>query len=263
MLVSEFARICDALWPPAGADDWDKPGLSVGSLAAEVSGVLLCVDVTEQVIDEALALGVNTVFSHHPLMLKGVSSVSEDTSKGPVVVKAIRAGVSVFSAHTNADIVEDGVSDTIAKRLELHGVRPLVPTAGSAGHGRIGRLTSPQSLGELVNALVAILPETVRGVSASAPGDKLIETVALCGGAGDSFIGAAGKAGADVYISSDLRHHVAQESPLPLIDVSHWASESLWLDVAAKQLSAKIPNEKILVSRVASDPWVFSAGRTK
>ena len=85
-----------------------------------------------------------------------------------------------------------------------------------------------------------------------------VSKVALCGGAGDSFISLAHTRGADVYITSDLRHHVVQESPIPLIDVSHWASESMWLPVAANQLGDALPEAKFIVSKVSTDPWQFS-----
>ena len=263
MLVKDFIQVCEALWPASGADEWDRPGLSVGSLEESLKGVLLSVDVTHEVIEEAIALGLNLVLSHHPLMLRGVTSVSDQSPKGELLVKAIRAGVAVFSAHTNADIVEDGVSDTIAKKLGLVDLRPLVATHGSAGHGRIGRLAQPTNLADLVATLTRLLPATTRGISASASEDTPVEFVALCGGAGDAFIDAAKDASADVYITSDLRHHVTQEAGLPLVDVSHWASESLWLEVAAKQLSTQLPGLKVSVSAVSTDPWVFNAGRTK
>lgn len=263
MLVRDFAAAFESLWPASGAEDWDRPGLSVGSLNSSVTGVLLCVDVTDRVLEEAVEKGANLVLSHHPLILRGVSSLNEDTNKGSLVTQAIRSKVNIFSVHTNADIVENGVSDVIAKRLGLTNVVPLVPVGSNTGHGRIGNLTEAVTIGELAEKLVELLPATARGVSSSASADNKVQRVALCGGAGDSFISAAVAAGADVYITSDLRHHVTQEAGLPLIDVSHWASESLWLEVAAGELASKFATEKILVSCVATDPWSFTAGRTK
>jgi dinuclear metal center YbgI/SA1388 family protein len=263
VLVRDFAAAFEKLWPASGAEEWDRPGLSVGSLATPVTGVLFTVDVTSAVLDEALSLGANLVVSHHPLMLYGVTTVSEETSKGALVSQAIRGGLAIFSAHTNADIVEEGVSDVIAKSLGLSNILPLVPTGGSNGHGRIGDLAAPVTLEQVVNTLADLLPLTSRGVACSGHPSTLVQRIALCGGAGDSFIDAAISSGADVYITSDLRHHVTQEAKLPLIDVSHWASESLWLEKASRQLVSMYANEKITVSSVATDPWVFTAGRTK
>ena len=263
MLVRDFAAAFESLWPRSGAEEWDRPGLSAGSLNSSVTGVLLCVDVTDRVLEEAFEKGANLVLSHHPLILRGISSLDEDTNKGALVTQAIRSSINIFSAHTNADIVENGVSDVIAKRLGLINAAPLVAVGPNLGHGRVGDLAEAITIGELADKLVGLLPATARGVTSSASADTRVQRVALCGGAGDSFIPAAVAAGADVYITSDLRHHVTQEAGLPLIEVSHWASESLWLEEAASQLTGLFATEKIMVSSVATDPWVFNAGRTK
>ena len=263
MLVRDFTAAFEKLWPASGAEEWDRPGLSVGALNKEVTALLLCVDVTEQVLEEAVQKGANLVLSHHPLIMRGVSSLDEETNKGGLVTQAIRSNINIFSAHTNADIVENGVSDVIAKRLGLFNAAPLVAVGPNLGHGRVGDLPEAITIGELADKLVGLLPPTARGVTSSASADTRVQRVALCGGAGDSFIPAAVAAGADVYITSDLRHHVTQEAGLPLIDVSHWASESLWLEEAASQLTGLFATEKIMVSSVATDPWVFTAGRTK
>ena len=263
MKLAELLVTFDELWPTRGAEDWDNPGLSVGSSEAAISKVLLAVDVTPEVLGEAVSVGAQLVLSHHPLILKGLQTVSEGANKGSIIAAAIRNNIALYSAHTNADIVEDGVSATIAKRLGLEDIRPLVPTEGGVGHGRVGVLPKAQTLAELVDKLLEILPATTRGVSATAAGSTVIRTVALCGGAGDAFIANAKSAGADVYITSDLRHHVSQEAGLPLVDVSHWASESLWLEVAAKQLASRCPDISFVVSSANTDPWVFNRGRTK
>jgi dinuclear metal center YbgI/SA1388 family protein len=225
--------------------------------------VLLAVDVTPEVLGEAVSVGAQLVLSHHPLIFRGLQTVSEDAGKGAIITTAIRNNIALYSAHTNADVVEDGVSATIAKRLGLEDIRPLVSTEAGVGHGRVGVLPKAQSLAELVDKLLEMLPATTRGVSATAGGSTVIRTVALCGGAGDAFIANAKSAGADVYITSDLRHHVSQEAGLPLVDVSHWASESLWLEVAAKQLASRCPDISFVVSSANTDPWVFNRGRTK
>ncbi len=263
MQLRDFVAECDRLWPISGADDWDKPGLVTGALSQNVERVLLSIDVTEEVVDQAIALGANVLFAHHPPLLKGVNYLAEDGRKGSLVAKAIRADLAIFSAHTNADIVFDGVSDVFAKRLGLEQVVPLVPVSESAGHGRIGVLPTDLRLGELVERLSDLLPVTARGIASSASADTPVRRVALCGGAGDAFIEQAFAAGADVYITSDLRHHVAQESPLPLVDVSHWASESLWLEVASQRLANACSEVEFSVSELVTDPWVFNQERTK
>lgn len=263
MLVQDLLAASELLWPRSGAEDWDRPGLSLGSARNHITSVLLSVDVTDAVLDEAISVGANVVLSHHPLLLRGVSYLPEETAKGELIAKAIRSGVSFLAAHTNADIVENGVSDVLAKRLELSNIVPLVKTGDNVGHGRIGSLSSPISVGALVEQIETWLPSTARGLASTAPASQIVQKIAVCGGAGDAFIADAKAAGADLYITSDLRHHAAQEAGLPLIDVSHWASESMWLETAAEQLSKALPEIKFLVSTVVTDPWSFNSGRSK
>jgi dinuclear metal center YbgI/SA1388 family protein len=248
--LSQLTAVFEQLWPLEGADEWDAPGLVSGSENQRVSRVLLSVDVTHEVLAEAQDGAFDLVFAHHPFLLKGVQSVAETNSKGALLASAIRSNIAIYAAHTNADIVEAGVSDVIAKSFGLQQVRPLIAgTNQLEGHGRIGNLASAVKLGDFAGDY-----------------DQKIQTVALCGGAGDSFISAAFEAGADVYVTSDLRHHPAQDAkelerlsskPFSLIDVSHWASEWLWLEVAASQLSQRIPNVQFVVSHIRTDPWEF------
>jgi dinuclear metal center YbgI/SA1388 family protein len=227
--------------------------------------VHLAVDAVPDVADEAIALGADLLLTHHPLLLRGVTTVAEDRYKGAVLARLIRAGCALVAAHTNADVVETGTSAVLAATLGLTSLRPLAEANGERGIGRVGRLASPVALGDLAATLGEILPETASGIRVSGEYDALVETVALCGGAGDSFLAAAAAAGVDVYITSDLRHHPASEfretaklSGGPaLIDVSHWASEWLWLDTAADELRGALDGVTVTVSDLRTDPWDF------
>lgn len=265
--LSDIIAAAESLWPQASADEWDRPGLIAGAFHQDVSKVLLSVDVTSDLIDDAVAGGFDLVFSHHPYLLRGVASLAEHTAKGQVLAKAIRANIALFAAHTNADITETGVSATLASSIGLANFHPLVSTAGNNGHGRIGRLSKPVRLLDFARSIAAKLPATAGGVRVAGDPELLVETIALCGGAGDSFVQDAFQAGADVYVTSDLRHHPTQdvlESALAagksfaLIDISHWAAESLWLKVAAKELEKAVPGVKFEVSDLRTDPWDFT-----
>ncbi len=266
--VDQLGAVFEELWPLEGAESWDAPGFSI-SLPAEVSKVLVSVDLTLAVVNEAVHKGAQLILTHHPFLLKGATDVNWDSAKGSVVQQAIRSGVSVYSAHTNADVVEDGVSDILAKALGLSDVRPLVPVSENSGHGRIGVLSKSLTLQDFATRVLDVLPFTARGVSVSGYPELEVSTVALCAGAGDSFIPNAFESGADVYLTSDLRHHPASdaisipraEAPLALIDVSHWAAESLWLSKAAEQLGNREPSVEFMVSEVVTDPWTFTINR--
>jgi dinuclear metal center YbgI/SA1388 family protein len=241
-------------------------GLVSGDAAATVDRILLAVDAVLDTVEEATGAGAGLLFTHHPLLLRGVTTVAEDRYKGAVLARLIRAGCGLLAAHTNADVVESGTSATLAARLGLTGVQPLVPDpSGRRGIGRVGILPAPTTLGRLARQLADILPPTAGGIRAAGDYDAAVSTVALCAGAGDSLLGHPAVLGADVYITSDLRHHPASEfrqnatigGGPALLDVSHWASEWLWLDIAAEQLRAALPGVTITVSELRTDPWDF------
>jgi dinuclear metal center YbgI/SA1388 family protein len=263
--VGDVVAALAARYPAAWADDWDRVGLVAGDPAEPVGSVLLVVDCVPETVDEAVAVGANMIIAHHPLLLRGVHSVATTTYKGRVLHRLIRAGIALHVAHTNADVASPGVSDALAARLELRDLRPLVPAQGAAatapgtGVGRIGNLPRPMNLAELVGHVAHRLPATASGVRAAGAPDALVRTLAVCGGAGDSFLGAATAAGVDAYLTADLRHHAASEHLAgggpALLDAAHWATERPWLDVLAAELSVALPTLKIVVSDVVTDAW--------
>lgn len=268
VLSSALIAYFNELWPLKGAEPWDAPGLIIGSEGRKVSRVLLSVDITSELIDEAIDGQFDMVLSHHPYLMRGVTTVAESTSKGAVIARAIRAGVDVYAAHTNADIVETGVSWSLANALGIRDTQALVPGAiQGVGHGRVGNLEQSITLGDFARSVARVLPSTAQGIRVAGDYDRVISRVAVCGGAGDSFIQAAIEAKADVYLTSDLRHHPVQDAreaavagahSLSLIDVSHWAGEWIWLETAAEQLSTAFPEVQFVVSHLRTDPWDFT-----
>jgi putative NIF3 family GTP cyclohydrolase 1 type 2 len=200
--------------------------------------------------------------------LRGVTSVAETRYKGAVLARLIRAGCALLAAHTNADVVHEGTSAVLAAQLGLVEGRPLVPsvTDSATGLGRFGRLAAPTTLGKLARTLASVLPATAQGVRVAGEYDLPVTTVALCAGAGDSLLDHPDVVASDVYITSDLRHHPASEAREnarvaggpALIDISHWASEWLWLEVAARQLREALPGVDVDVSDLRTDPWTFA-----
>lgn len=264
-LLADVIAAFDELYPPETAESWDAVGLVCGDPADEVRRVLFTVDVVESTVDEALDAGVQLVVAHHPLLLRGVHGVPVTTHKGRAVHRLIRAGVALFVAHTNADVANPGVSDALANRLGLQTLRPLVPIDEHTGHGRIGELPSPVSLRDFTAQVAAAVPASAVGVRASGHPDRPIRTVAVCGGAGDSFLSEVRSAGVDAYVTADLRHHPVSESGESggpaLLDVGHWSSERPWLDSAAKLLSERLAPATVenLISDLVTDPWTVHA----
>jgi dinuclear metal center YbgI/SA1388 family protein len=264
--LADILAVSESLWPSSGAEAWDAVGLISGDPAAEVTSIRLAVDAVLDTVDEAIAGGAGLLLTHHPLLLRGVTTVAEDRYKGAVLARLIRANCALISAHTNADVVETGTSATLAARLGLRELRPLVAgETAERGIGRVGTLRSPTTLGRLARQLADILPPTAGGIRAAGEYDAPVSRVALCAGAGDAFLSLPEVLAADVYITSDLRHHPASESREnaklgagpALLDISHWASEWLWLDTAAEQLRAVLPGVTVTVSELRTDPWDF------
>jgi dinuclear metal center YbgI/SA1388 family protein len=266
--VADIASVAERLWPLAGAEGWDAAGLLAGNPGDAVGHVHLTVDAVPATADEAVSLGADLLLAHHPLLLRGVKSVAEDRFTGSVVATLIRGACALYTAHTNADVVATGTSAVLASRLGLLDASPIVPAAGGAagGIGRVGRLAEPTTLGRLARTLAELLPATASGIRVAGDYDAPVESVALCAGAGDAYLAEPAVRAADVYITSDLRHHPASAfretaklgSGPALVDVSHWASEWLWLDTAAEELRSALPGVTVTVSELRTDPWDFA-----
>lgn len=264
--VADVHAVVERLWPAAGAEPWDAVGLVTGDLDAPVRSIMLAVDAVLDTVDAAIARGADLLLTHHPLLLRGVTSVATDRYKGAVLARLIKADCALIAAHTNADVVETGTSAALAERLGLLDAAPIAPAAdGLRGLGRVGRLPESITLGRLARALGEVLPATASGIRVAGDFEAPVTTVAVCAGAGDSLLAEHAVLGADVYITSDLRHHPASEAREnarvsrgpALIDVSHWASEWLWLDAAATELREALPGLEVTVSDLRTDPWDF------
>lgn len=266
--LADVERCVEALWPVSGAEAWDAVGLLSGDPAAEVRRIHLAVDAVLDTVDEALDSQADMLLVHHPLLLRGVTTVAETRYKGAVLARLIRAGCALLAAHTNADVVVAGTSAILGDKLGLRDARPLTPSATdpSTGLGRVGDLAASTTLGRFARGLADILPATAQGIRVAGEYDREVRRVALCAGAGDSFLTHPDVLAADVYVTSDLRHHPASEAREnariaggpALVDVSHWASEWLWLEAAAEQLRSALPGVEVTVSDLRTDPWDFA-----
>ena len=270
--LADLRRVAQEFWPAETAESWDRVGLVTGRDDQPLRRVLLAVDAVAATVDEAVAWDADALLTHHPLLLRGVHSIAEDTGKGALLARLIRGECALLAAHTNADAPAGGVSDVIAERLGLVGAEPLVPggpgALPGAGIGRVGQLPAPLTLAEFAAHVAGIMPRTVQGVRVAGDPGRVVERIALLGGAGDSLLDHPLVRGADVYLTSDLRHHPAQDAlelaaaagGPALVDVAHWASESLWLEGAAERLAARLPGVEFRVSGIRTDPWTFAVG---
>ena len=255
MRTADFLDWAESVWPASSAEAWDNPGLISGSLEQSHSRALATIDITNDVLDEAINADCSLIIAHHPLLLGGIETLRQDTYKGKLLAKAIKNDIALFSAHTNADVAVDGVSDLLANKLGIENVMALDGT--DVGHGRIGTIR-PQSLLALLENIKAQIPKTAKGIAYIGDPGSTIETVALVAGSG---IGFANEIKADVFITSDIKHHPAldlkEQAKIggisALVDISHFAAESIWLEGLVRQLSTI--GLEALVSKTNTDPW--------
>ncbi|WP_040795241.1 Nif3-like dinuclear metal center hexameric protein [Nocardia higoensis] len=368
--LADLIEALDAAYPPGLAESWDSVGLVCGDPGDDITRVLFAVDATAEVVTEAIDWRAQALVVHHPLLLRGVDTVAADTPKGALLHRLIRSGCALFTAHTNADSADPGVSDALAAAVGLTVTGPLeskpagavdkwtvqVPRAHTAavleamfaagaggsgayrdcavrvdsegqfrpmpganpaigsigelevvaedrievvaapgaraavlaalraahpyevpayhvteraavptslGLGRVGVLPEPMTLREFTARVARGLPPTVWGVRAAGDPDRMIERVAVCGGAGDSFLGAVTRLGVDAYLTADLRHHPADEhlrkNGPALLDAAHWATEYPWCAQAENVVRAALPDLETRVSTLRTDPWTVSA----
>jgi len=368
--LAEITAVLDGWFPPAWAEKWDAVGLVCGDPSDVVSRVLLAVDAVPATVDEAVDAGAQLLLTHHPLLLTGVHGVPTTDPKGALVHRMIRNGIGHFVAHTNADRADPGVSDALAGRLGLTGLRPIeqqedppmdklvvfvpladaerlidalasagagalgdynrcawttdgigtfrplagarpaigeigtieqvpetrvemvvpagrrsavvaalrathpyeepafdllagVPLPTSRGIGRLGELPEAISLREFTALAASVLPATAWGVRAAGDPDRAVRSIAVCGGSGGSLAAAARRGGADVLLTSDLKHHSTLEAAvepgddsIALVDAAHWATEAPWLDAVAARLAVEFGTRlELRVSQLVTDPW--------
>jgi dinuclear metal center YbgI/SA1388 family protein len=277
--VGDVIGVLERAYPPVLAEPWDAVGLVCGDPAELVEKALVCVDPAESTVDEAIDVHAQLLIAHHPLLLRGVHGVPADDPKGRLVHRLVRAGVALFCAHTNADAASPGVSDALAAAIGLTVTGPLVPRAVAPadqaipdgyGTGRIGELAEPEPFAAFISRVADALPATAWGVRGAGNPARPIRTVAVCGGAGDSYLDRAASAGVDAYVTADLRHHPAAEHigrgdvpgrqvPAP-VDVAHWASEWPWCSQAARVVRTALGGTvDVLVSDRRTDPWTLFA----
>ena len=358
--IKEIATALEKFAPLPLQDGYDNAGLQIGLTDAEVTGVLLCLDVTEQVIDEAAASGCNLIVSHHPLLFRPLKRITGGNYVERCVIKALSKGISIYSAHTNLDNAQGGVNHRIAQKLGLKNVRTLVPKENSllklvtyvpvaqadsvrkalfdAGCGNIGNYDCCSyniegtgtfrasegcnpfcgNIGEIhrecevrvetilpayiknrvIRALLAAHPyeepaydiyEILNEWSSVGSGvigeleeatdekgfllhikktfnagcvkhthlrNKPIKKVALCGGAGASFAGAALSAGADIYLTGEARYHELFDGTQQMLYaiIGHYESEQYTTEIFKELISENFPQLKIKTSDICTNP---------
>lgn len=234
MKVKDIAAAIEQKAPLRYQEDYDNAGFQVGDPEAELTGVLLCTDVTPAVIDEAVAREYNMVVSHHPLIFRPLKKIVGRTAVERMVMNAIKHDITIYSAHTNMDNTPSlGVSFMMAKKLGMTDVDVLDPRNDDPDHcgsGVVGSI-APVSARRLIERVKDVFG--VPSVRYSGNLDVEVTRVALCGGAGSFLIRQAIAAGAHIYLTGDMKYHdfMGHEDEIVLADMGHYESEQFTKEI--------------------------------
>ena len=257
MRVRDIINVIEEFAPSSIQEGWDNSGLCIGSPDDEVTSILLALDCTPELIDEAVECGADMIVTHHPLIFSGLKKISSDDLVGRAVIKAIKNGISIYAAHTNADKVLSGVSGAMARRLGMENVSILADEGDGTGLGVVGTLpqplTSRQAL-ELVKERFGL-----KVVKSSKPVEGPVTKVAMCGGSGASLIKAAQKAGAQLYISGDISYHnFFTQNDFMIMDIGHYESEIDIVEILFSLIKKNFPTFAVRITQnINSNPIYY------
>ena len=255
--VKDVVEVIEGFAPVSLQEGWDNSGLCIGSADAPVSSILLGLDCTPELVDEAVACGADMIITHHPLIFSGLKKISPDNPVGEAVIKAIRAGISIYAAHTNADKVIAGVSGAMAARLGLVNVTILDEDGDGTGLGVVGDLPQPISADEAIRLVKDRF--SLKAMRTSRPLEGEISRVAMCGGSGGSLIGAAIRSGAQLYLSGDISYHnFFTKDGFMIMDIGHYESEIEIVEILFSLIKKNFPTFAVRITQnIYSNPIFY------
>lgn len=257
MKAKDIIALFEEFAPPTIQESWDNSGLMVGDVSMEVDKVLLGLDFTEELVQEAIECGANMIITHHPLIFKGVKKIGTETYIERIITKLIKNDILAYSMHTNIDKVPKGVSGLMANRLGLVNQEVLESDVQeNIGLGIVGTLKNSLSVEEFIKMVKKEF--SLITLKTSTPIKQSITKVALCGGSGSSLISSAIKSGAQIYISGDISYHnFFCEKEFMIMDIGHYESEIEVLDLMMNIILKKIPNFAVQKSEINSNPIYY------
>ena len=259
MKIKEVISTLEHFAPLPLQEDYDNAGLQVGLTEAEVSGVLLCLDVTEQVIDEAVAEGCNMIVSHHPLIFRRLNCISDSNMVQRCVMRAIQKGIAIVSMHTNLDNARGGVNYMIARRLGLmpesiHLLDPHEVLGVEGGSGVIGEMPAAISAEEYIKKLKTVF--NAGCVMTNELLNRPIKKVAVCGGAGAFVLPKAISAGADAFLTGEMHYHeyFDHEQEIQISVIGHYESEQYTRELLEEIISKAYPGIRTVITQHNTNP---------
>ena len=267
-LLKEIAACLESIAPLEYQEDYDNSGLQLGDPQKEVNSALLTLDITENVVDEAISLKADIIISHHPLIFSGIKKITGDSPVERIINRCIINNIAVYSCHTNIDSTIPGVSEYAGRKMGLINGKILAPRKEKptydlfaiqnedpkVGLGWIGYLTEPVNEDTFLNMVKKLF--NTGALRYSTPIGHPVHKVAFCGGSGAEFIPNAISAGADAYITSDIKYHAFQqaENKLLLIDAGHFETEQFTKALFHDVLTKKFYNFALHISKTKTNP---------
>ena len=297
--LKQVIDVLETLYPLRYAEEWDEPGLIVGDLNHEVNRIVFAADPTSAIVDKAVATGADLLVTHHPLFFRSVHETSGLGFRGDIVRRLYQHGCGLWVGHTNADAAYRGVGQAAADYFGLVGSQPLVPiedteAAHPVGLGRVGRLPEPITLKDFAQRVFDEVSDhgmvTALGIQMCGDPEALVRRIAILPGSGDSLFNEVRATGADVYVTSDLRHHpvtgaieqARYEARMRgqgialgqgesgdghvrpyFINTPHAAIESMWFNYALEDVPVAVERAtgsrpEVEWFRDTTDPWTLS-----
>ena len=257
MKAKDIIKVIEDFAPLSIQESWDNSGLCIGSPEDEVSSILIGLDCTEALVDEAVSCGADMIITHHPLIFSGLKKISPDDQTGAAVIKAVRAGICIYAAHTSADKVIAGVSGVMAAKLGLTNVEILEEDGEGTGLGVVGNLPAPISAEEAIRLVKDRF--SLNMMRSSAPVSVPVARIAMCGGSGGSLIKAARKSGAQLYISGDISYHnFFTPEGFMIMDIGHYESEIEIVDILFSLIKKNFPTFAVRITQnINSNPIYY------
>lgn len=260
MIASDIISTIERLAPPILQEDYDNSGIQVGDPSSEVKAVLLCLDITENVVREAVRRGCQMIVSHHPLIFRGLKHITPATYQERCVVEAVKSGIVIYSAHTSLDNAPGGVNYKMAEVIGLENLDWLEPKGDAGGSGLIGELPTAEDAESFLSRLRFAFGSDA--MMYSDPSGRLVHRVALCGGAGSFLIGRAEAAGADCFVTGEISYHQffdrdSAGSAL-VVALGHYQSEKFTVDLLGDCLAKDCPELVVYKTEINTNPIHYS-----
>ncbi|MEO0899661.1 MAG: Nif3-like dinuclear metal center hexameric protein [Bacteroidota bacterium] len=261
MLAKDIAKALEEWAPLHLAESYDNVGLLVGSPQQEVNGILINLDMTESVVDEAIERGCNMVIAHHPIWFSGRKRLNGEDYVSRTIMKAVKHDILLYAFHTNLDNIRTGVNEKISEKLGLENLSILKPRfpAEDIGAGMIGDLPSPMKKEDFLHKVKDAF--NCGGIRYADFPTEEISRVAVCGGSGSFLTAEAIKAGANALVTADITYHkfFDNEGKILLMDIGHYESEQFTSELIMKYLSDFFPNFAIHLSKIRTNPVRYFA----